>query len=110
MFLKLSKSEANNSNYFAPIMTKKILIMVLIILRLSANLQWRMIRRKIEAEEQKIWVVIYKREKKNKKGVYVVKNLKKINRAQHPPIFEKNCLLVVLFIVNDMVKSCIVIT
>ena len=65
-------------------MTKKILIMVLIILRLSANLQWRMIRRKIEAEEQKIWVVIYKREKKNKKGVYVVKNLKKINRAQHP--------------------------
>lgn len=110
MFLKLSKSEANNSNYFALIMTKKILIMVLIILRLSANLQWRMIRRMKEAEEQKIWVVIYKREKKNKKGVYVVKNLKKINRAKHPPIFEKNCLLVVLFIVNDMVKSCIVIT
>lgn len=91
-------------------MNKKILIMVLIILRLSANLQWRMIRRMKEAEEQKIWVVIYKREKKNKKGVYVVKNLKKINRAKHPPIFEKNCLLVVLFIVNDMVENCIVIT
>lgn len=53
MFLKLSKSEANNSNYFALIMTKKILIMVLIILRLSAKLQWRMIRRMKEAEEQK---------------------------------------------------------